>query len=297
MTSRALIALGALLLLLSAAACKPRPAPTITFGRCDGRAYEVHLRGTPSACAVLGEGEFAPNLAVTVDGTDLLIGAHNSHDGWKLSAEGKVVASDQGNALLRLPIASSLASLQVAAWTRNEPLDFGKTFTLSIPGRADAVVKVPPVPVGWALAGVLAGAAKGPVTLPGEGAAPRAHSVLFAERSFASPVLGPAKTFAELDWVAVKTMKGQHDLGTCEYQFVRSRPGSTTSGGRLSVKKLGLEETVTIYARRTGAVVDRKDFRAPAEGKCPSSLGAARDVTIPIELEEVRAWLKDRITK
>jgi hypothetical protein len=119
--------------------------------------------------------------------------------------------------------------------------------------------------------------------------APATPSVFLAARGLPAPVVGNAKTLAEIDWIAVFADKPSRTT-TCEYMDRHGVPRS--------VKKRVDVKGVTIHDRRTGTVIDSKEFAAI--GKCPSTYTVGRgDIRIDFarteSFEQVLRWLRGRV--
>jgi hypothetical protein len=277
------------ILLLVGSACSPQPTPSLAFAPCSGIEVAIGIKGVPRMCALIpGTGEYS-TFAIAIDGTELVLGLHNVPDGTTLSVGSATGTSADGELLLRLPIADKLAGLSRSQLVGSEPVDLDATFKLTLARRAESAAKLPRFTLGSAMHD-----SAREVLIEkklGLGAkAPTTPSIFLAARGLPAPVVGPAKTLADIDWVAVMEDKAALDTETCVYLDSRRSPKSFRK--RVAVK------TVTIHDRRTGLVIDRKDFVAP--GDCPTRHAIGRgDIRIEFDqsnsYEPVLQWLRERV--
>ena len=114
-----------------------------------------------------------------------------------------------------------------------------------------------------------------PLVFDGEKDHKGSHSIYYLD-SFGSPeVVGSAKNLSDVDWLAVANSKTEKSSKTCAY----------VNGGSLPLE---LEtQTITVYDRRTHAVVDTKTFGPSRE--CPTFAFNGRALARPY-LDPIHAW-------
>lgn len=208
--------------------------------------------------------------------------------GTKLGFGASTVAADAPPAQ-PLPIFTHLGS--VVVWRQD--VEAGAFFPPDVdvpPGAALAITlpsgaviqtmlpggKAPPALIELAMAH----AAKEGLVFDGEPATPAGpHSTYFLDPARSDDVIGPAKTLADVDWIASVTSAVEAGGGTT----------CTFAGG----KKYPLEketQTITITTRRTKEKIDEKVF-APATG-CPMVAFDERAISSPPR-DVVFAWIRD----
>lgn len=268
-------------------ACKGNAPPKVTLTTCNG-GYALHERTMPSVCGTVpGTGEDTW-MGAGLEGTDLLVKIQKVRNGSTLEAGGVSATSENGNALLRVPIGDKLGALTIAQLTGKEPVTLAVNLTLTIKGKSPGAITLPPFTLDKGLTeNAKQLLVKSP--LPLAAAPPAKHSVFLAAPHISAQVIGPATTVADVDWVAVLEDRGWDESATCDYADTK---------GTYSKKLKRALKTVTIYDRRTGATVDVKEVKA--EGPCPEIAGTTQaDVEVEFKGKEsfapVRAWLNERI--
>lgn len=285
-------ALAVTAVVFSLGACKgtSKPAPTFEFGECGSTGFQDLDR--PARCATAkGENRShdATALAVAVQGTNVIVAMTDNLTSTTLTATG---ASKSNPSSVQLSVADKLKALTLDQLGGEEPVELGATVQVSMSGYEVANVKVPPLYVARAFHE--SGTAEQLLVKEklGLGAAPPAvHTVLVASPDYPERfIVGPAKTIAELDWVALVT-SAQDKSGTCPY----------TEGSGTTVHDIGTTVEVIaikIVDRYTGAVVDTHEFRPPSPCAGALTSKGQLDIRFPFEREHwaaVTDWLETRI--
>jgi hypothetical protein len=275
-------------------ACKEKRIPAFSFNRCDGSAGFQHIQ-SPTLCGTSQEmGGLV--LGAVVRGTNLVVEMTNHEVGTKLSA-GSIKPREHSDAtgshsrstwstgdLVAIPIGNKLASITLEE-LKGQHVELGVILTLDSPRHGTVNVMLPPISV--------ASAFYDPATaehllvqqkLGLDATAPAKHSVYIASRGY---VLGDARSLAEVDWVALPTLAARDESETCAYE--------TEQKQRMNVAKSVEVYTVKLVDRRTGQVIETKDFHAV--GECPGFISSS-DIRIDFNgasWKAVETWLVEKM--
>jgi hypothetical protein len=168
-------------------------------------------------------------------------------------------------------------------------IDPKKSATLTFSTGATVTFPLPAQGPWYALGEALKGAVDRPVSFGSKDSGKvLAHSVAMLVSS--TEVLGPAKTMAEVDWVAIEGAATERAGKTCS--------GYTKSGSKGGPeKKFDLklvDKTVSVIERTTSRVVAKREFRARNE--CPMMAFGGEAKSYP-RTDEIKEWLRDLRSK
>ena len=115
--------------------------------------------------------------------------------------------------------------------------------------------------------------------------APKEHSILNVD-DIMGEVLGPATKMTEIDWIGIETKHPPRDAKkTC------SGYKGTNEATERTLPLVYVDATAEIYERKTGKLVDKKDFTAETE--CPMmAMGDKAEAWV--NGEEVKNWYRQR---
>jgi hypothetical protein len=275
--------LNALVLAVAVVGCKSdKPLPPFAFDKCDGSVGFQKIRH-PLLCATSTSKSMNMVVGVALHGTELVAALGDYEVGTKISA-GSIKPSEQGD-VVRVPIGDKLGTITLDHLQGKVPVDLGVTLTIDSPRYAPANLAVPPITI----APVFYDTATAEKLLVqdklGVGpTAPAKHSTYISERGY---VLGDATSLAEIDWVALPTFKEVNESETCPY--------ATEKQQRVDVTKAVEVYTVKLVDRRTGQVIETRDFRAV--GECPGFTSAH---TIRLSFDSaswkaVETWIAEKM--
>jgi len=272
--------------------CNTPRAPALSWvENCNTHSFAPPIT-EPDACAVAGE---HTTLGAQLFGTDVVIAGQNFDDGIVIAGGGSAATTANRDVVLRIPVGAALGKLSIAdVFTSFKKLDLGVTFSVG-----GTELHSPPLGIYPHILDSFWMVTRGPMPFGDEHAPPPAkHTVVIASLSTSNyakqPLVGPAATLADIDWVAIRTDGPKHPLGTCQFDMTtyRGQQGSNTSG--VSIPQIGDDATFTIYERRSGKVIDRKDFVA-GPAPCPDVVNGGGDIHVPVDIERVREYLFQRI--
>jgi len=273
----------ALFVVVTAPACNgKRAGEPITFPDDCGSMGFQRIGGV-SRCAQVGE---HTQLGLKPADDEMLVTLGNHIVGTSFT-----VGDQTGNddtPLVRVKLGEQVARLTIAQVKDEQPVDFHLTLTVDVPRRGESTAPVPPMKVGRAVVDMMRAAAERPLKLPGDTDAPAKHTVLFAaDNAWEAEIDGPAKTVADIDWVAVAKRGDEKTVTSCTY---------TSDRGGFTVPVKGFDTTVVIYERRTHKVIDKMEAPAYAE-ECPSSATSGQySFDAKNDYKPIKAWLATRIT-
>lgn len=193
-------------------------------------------------------------------------------------------ADAQGDAHVEIPVSPLYGGVPTADM-RDAPLD-GLLVTIQPPGGDPIPLTVPTQRL-RRMPDHLASVVDGPIRYTGEGPDDGpAHTAYWHAGGDALFVGAPAATLADIDVIAVHT---QTEVGItlCDGYL-------NDNGTERDLDMAHMETTVSVYGRRSGALLRTRTF-APIE-RCPPSL-TLKDHTVtiasPLQTEAVRAWLAE----
>lgn len=200
------------------------------------------------------------------------------------------VVTDRGWLKLRVPAMASLGKVPVAALAeRDVGIDPQLELQVEVPGQPPFATRWRPVRGMRSLAEAVTRELEAgrPVELGGPGA-PAADPSVWWPRKRTHLVLGPARTLAEVDWIAVVRDEPAGDPQVC--------PGSVGGDGKKPDLKVQVVDlNVTLYDRRSARVVDRKLVKAVLE--CPAQIPAGDEggaIRQAAPDSDAIAWIRGR---
>lgn len=170
-----------------------------------------------------------------------------------------------------------------------DKVDTGLTLKLTLPDGRQGETKVPPLSYKFALRAMFEKIENGPVVFGTEPTDPKpSDSLFFVHGNIMNAIIGRASTLQEIDYVATQEKLPETGRKRCS--------GYT---GSVSTITLVLKPTaVTIWDRRTGDVVAKKEF--PAKSGCPRmtfTSGNSTSVDSYPPTDKIKAWLKSKIKR
>lgn len=289
------------LLCVSLAACKRKPPPgpprpidlgapvaTAPSTAPDARFEERPVLGT--RLVLDGHPDWACTLSYGVDGdvTCTATGGTDWPDGTTLAlGAAKAPIENGGSAKLEKPYAiygdlPLPTAGDAGALSGLEDVEIAPRGTLTI-RFSNGVESKAQLPKGKVLGSVaekvMKDAAEHPLAFDGEAAHAGPHTIYYLHPTQGSTALGPGKTLADVDWIALATSSvAAVDGVTCAFN----------TGSRYPLEKE--TETVKLVDRRTGASIDTKTFE-PAKIGCPAVAFAGRAIVGPGR-DAVFAWIR-----
>jgi len=233
------------------------------------------------SCA-LTDTSMPDHVYVGLAGTDVTIVLGDHLEGTSASLR----PTSGGRSAKSISVVDRLAALTLPQVLGSEPVDFGLSMTVAASHHSPTTIPLPPSKLGWSLTDMLHRVADGPLVLPGD-TRPAQHTLLWTERD-QKRVWGPAKTFGEIDWIAVNKKQDEKEIGVCSYNVGPDHGG-------FEIKAKGRDVTVTIYERQTGKVIAKQDFKAAAT--CPELARSTDDVVGSVDPAPMRAWLAEQAAK
>jgi hypothetical protein len=196
--------------------------------------------------------------------------------------------NDTGSLTVTVDISEKIAGMAPKDATDfRYKLDPGFKITLEFPGGIDLDIDAPAVVLWFDLKRQLEKVKDHPVPFGKEtDSGPAAHTILFIGVS--PEVFGAAPTMHDVDWVAVREKLPAREGPMCHgYKDVGDKGGGKERSLRMKMQ----DENVAIFARRTGVLVERKEFSA--SNRCPLFASGGSPVSYP-SVTEVKAWLRER---
>ncbi len=262
-------------------ACSKKDSGTVfVFDTCDGSVGFQNIR--PIVCAN-AKGGLHLDIGFAFKGTDLVAEITNHEVGTTISA-GSIKPREQGD-LVTVPVGDKLGAVTLDHLKGKALVELGLIFTIDSPRYAPSKLTLPPVNI--------ASVFYDPATaerllvqqkLGASEAAPAKHSTYIANRGY---VLGDATSLADVDWVALPTFKERDESEHCAYE--------TEKGSHVDIPKLVEVYTVKLVERRSGQVIETRDFRAL--GECPS-FTSAHSIHLDFNHESwkaVEAWIAEKM--
>jgi hypothetical protein len=224
-----------------------------------------------------------------IQGTGYNVSFASLPAGTKITLNGQTSIADSGGyAVMKVPLDERIAKLSPKdAFDFRFKLDPQAKIDLEFSPTAKLTLDLPSQSVSYALSELYKKAADTPVAL-GEDKPVANHSVLLVS-SLTPESLGPAKTVAEIDWVALSTKQAPRPGKVCTgYKKIGDKGAKDPSEKAYALQMI--DEKVTVYEVKTSKAVDSKDFKA--KDQCPSMTFGDK-ATSYVASDEVKAWLRE----
>lgn len=160
------------------------------------------------------------------------------------------------------------------------------TATLTFPGGVMSSFAMPPTSVSFSITDGLKACSDTPMTFGKKDAAqPSEHTIVYLGTS--AEVLGPAKTMADVDWVALEQPSGTRNGKKCS-GYKKTGAAKADSDEKTYVLSM-VDRKVTVYERRTSKAIASREFKA--KEVCPMMSFGDEAKSYP-DSEEIKAWLR-----
>ncbi len=206
-------------------------------------------------------------------------------DGTKVKTGSKEEASQHGSFLTQWDMQEKIGALKPQdAFAYDYNFDPGDKMHLTFPDGATLDVPLPPASLSFGTKDALEKVKDGHGVTFGQepDGAPKQHSIAYLD-ALEAEVFGPATKVTDIDWIAVDTTKPPED----QHHVCSGYTGGSTSDLPLWTT----DATTVIYERKTGNVIDKKDFAASHE--CPMITSGDKAMAY-VDSELPKAWLRER---